>query len=78
MEFAQEEDIAFKYCTEFIIESGSFPLEEYKAKIAPLGDSMVCAQTAKTKTHLHTNHPGEVLEIAAALGNLNNIKLKIC
>lgn len=77
MEFAQEEDIAFKYCTEFIIESGSFPLEEYKAKIAPLGDSMVCAQTAKkTKTHLHTNHPGEVLEIAAALGNLNNIKIE--
>ena len=71
------EDIKFKYCTEFIIESGSFDLNEYKAKIMPLGDSMVCAQTSKkTKTHIHTNHPGQVLEIAGALGNLNNIKIE--
>ena len=77
MEMAQEEEITFKYCTEFIIENGNFPLEEYKSKISPLGDSMVCAQTAKkTKTHIHTNHPGQVLEIAAALGNLNNIKIE--
>lgn len=26
------EDIKFKYCTEFIIENGSFDLEEYKKK----------------------------------------------
>ena len=77
MEMAQEEEITFIYCTEFIIENGNFPLEEYKSKISPLGDSMVCAQTAKkTKTHIHTNHPGQVLEIAAALGNLNNIKIE--
>lgn len=77
MEMAQEEEITFKYCTEFIIENGNFPLDEYKSKISPLGDSMVCAQTAKkTKTHIHTNHPGQVLEIAAALGNLNNIKIE--
>ncbi|HEY4533436.1 MAG TPA: DegV family EDD domain-containing protein [Fusobacterium sp.] len=77
LEMAQEEEITFKYCTEFIIENGNFPLEDYKSKIGPLGDSMVCAQTAKkTKTHIHTNHPGQVLEIAAALGNLNNIKIE--
>ena len=71
------EDIKFKYCTEFIIESGDFDLNEYKAKISPLGDSLVCAQTAKkTKTHIHTNHPGQVLEIAGTLGNLNNIKIE--
>lgn len=71
------EDIKFKYCTEFIIESGSFDLEEYKGKISPLGDSLVCAQTAKkTKTHIHTNHPGQILEIAGVLGNLNNIKIE--
>src|SRR3712207_9107049 len=64
LEMAQEEEITFKYCTEFIIENGNFPLEDYKSKIGPLGDSMVCAQTAKkTKTHIHTNHPGQVLEI---------------
>lgn len=70
------EKIKFKYCTEFIIENGSFDLEEYKSKITELGDSMVCAQTSKkTKTHIHTNNPGLVLEIAGSLGNLSNMKI---
>ena len=71
------EDIKFKYCTEFIIENGSFDLEEYKEKIEVYGDSLVCAQTSKkTKTHIHTNNPGLVLEIACALGNLSNVKIE--
>ena len=38
---------------------------------------MVVAQTKKkTKTHIHTNNPGQALEIAGALGNLNNIKIE--
>ncbi|MGL5982136.1 MAG: DAK2 domain-containing protein, partial [Cetobacterium sp.] len=70
------EDIKFKYCTEFVIESGDFDLDDYKSKIVNHGDSMVCAQTSKkTKTHIHTNNPGLVLEIAGQLGNLSNIKI---
>ena len=70
------EEIKFKYCTEFIIENGKFDLDSYKAEIGVLGDSMVCAQTSKkTKTHIHTNNPGLVLEIAGKLGNLSNIKI---
>ena len=77
LEYINKNEIKFKYCTEFIIESGDFDLEEYKAKIQNLGDSMVVAQTRKkTKTHIHTNHPGQVLEIAGALGNLNNMKIE--
>ena len=77
LEYINKNEIKFKYCTEFIIESGDFDLEEYKAKIQNLGDSMVVAQTRKkTKTHIHTNHPGQVLEIAGALGDLNNMKIE--
>ena len=77
LEYINKNEIKFKYCTEFIIESGDFDLEEYKAKIQNLGDSMVVAQTRKkTKTHIHTNHPGQVLEIAGTLGDLNNMKIE--
>lgn len=70
------DDIKFKYCTEFVIESGDFDLDDYKSKIINFGDSMVCAQTSKkTKTHIHTNNPGAILEIAGQLGNLTNIKI---
>ena len=77
LEYINKNEIKFKYCTEFIIESGDFDLDEYKEKIGKLGDSMVVAQTRKkTKTHIHTNHPGQVLEIAGALGDLNNMKIE--
>lgn len=77
LEYINKNEIKFKYCTEFIIESGSFDLDEYKEKISKLGDSMVVAQTRKkTKTHIHTNNPGQALEIAASLGDLNNIKIE--
>ncbi|MHB9342585.1 DegV family protein [Fusobacterium polymorphum] len=77
LEYINKNEIKFKYCTEFIIESGSFDLDEYKERIGKLGDSMVVAQTRKkTKTHIHTNNPGQALEIAASLGDLNNIKIE--
>ncbi|MBS9775926.1 MAG: DegV family EDD domain-containing protein, partial [Fusobacterium sp.] len=77
LEYINKEEIKFKYCTEFIIESGDFDLEKYKSEIIKYGDSMVCAQTKKkTKTHIHTNNPGLVLEIAGSLGNLNNMKIE--
>jgi len=79
LEYINKNEIKFKYCTEFIIESGSFDLDEYKERIGKLGDSMVVAQTRKkTKTHIHTNHPGQALEIAGSLGDLNNIKIFYC
>lgn len=75
--FQEPQDIKFRYCTEFIIEEGIFDLEGYKKEISSLGDSMVCAQTThKTKTHIHTNNPGQVLEIAIKYGQLNNIKIE--
>ena len=77
LEYINKNEIKFKYCTEFIIESGSFDIDEYKEKIGKLGDSMVVAQTRKkTKTHIHTNNPGQALEIAGSLGDLNNIKIE--
>lgn len=75
--YQEAEDIKFRYCTEFIIEEGNFDLDGYKKEIMNLGDSMVCAQTtSKTKTHIHTNNPGQVLEIALRHGQLNNIKIE--
>ncbi|MGL4687546.1 MAG: DegV family protein [Fusobacteriaceae bacterium] len=71
------EEIKFKYCTEFIIEVGNIDLKLYKEKMISYGDSVVCAQTSKkVKTHLHTNNPGAVLEIAVEYGNVSNIKIE--
>lgn len=71
-----EEDLTYIYCTEYIIMSGEVDIEKYKDEIHSFGDSVIVAQTNKrTKTHLHTNNPGQVLEIAAKYGELSNIKI---
>ncbi len=71
------EDVKYAYCTEFVIENGDFDLKEYKNTISAYGDSIVCAQAKrKTKTHIHTNNPGIILEIACSLGPLSNLKIE--
>ena len=69
-----EEDLTYIYCTEFIIMSGEFDIDEYRKELRSLGDSTIVAQTNKrTKTHIHSNNPGQVLEIAGKYGELSNI-----
>lgn len=71
-----EEDLTYTYCTEFIIMSGEFDINRYKIELQDLGDSLIVAQTnKKTKTHVHSNNPGKVLEIAGKYGELTNIKI---
>ncbi len=70
-------NIKYQYCTEFIIRNGEFDIDEYKKRMLVLGDSAVFAHTSKKfKTHIHTNNPGEALEIAKEYGDLEKIKIE--
>lgn len=73
-------DIKFGYCTEFIIElSGEYTLsddEAFKHYLASIGDSVVCVGMEDiVKVHVHTNHPGEVIEKALTYGELTSLKI---
>ena len=73
-------DIKFGYCTEFIIElSGEYTLsddEAFKHYLASIGDSVVCVGMDDiVKVHVHTNHPGEVIEKALTYGELTSLKI---
>ncbi len=74
----ETENIKFKYCTEFIIEkydSGS-SVDGFKATISQKGDCMlVIDDDDVVKVHIHTNHPGFVLEEAVKLGEMINLKI---
>lgn len=71
-------DIEFRYCTEFIIQkyrSGT-PVDRFRSEIAPRGDCMLVIDDEEiVKVHIHTNHPGFVLEQAVKLGTLVSIKI---
>ena len=64
------DDIRFSYCTEFIVERSSqqdaAPLRRF---LEGIGDSLVLVDDEEIiKVHIHTNHPGLVLEEALHYG----------
>lgn len=72
-------NIKFGYCTEFIADlrhPDSFEESDLKSPLSVLGDSLVLVQDENLlKVHVHTNSPGQVLEIAQKYGEF--VKLKI-
>lgn len=72
------EDIKFGYCTEFFINhDGSQDYEEWREFISDYGDSIVVVgDESMIKTHIHTDHPGKVLEFALQRGYLTGLKIE--
>lgn len=69
-------EIHFGYCTEFIINAKDADVAIFKSKITHHGDSMLVVANEKLmKVHIHTNHPGKVLEEALKIGDLTDIKI---
>jgi hypothetical protein len=72
-----DEDITFTYCTEFIVIRGSDrDVRKLNAFLGSMGDSLVLVDDEKyIKIHVHTDHPGAVLEEALPYGQLTEIKI---
>lgn len=72
------EDITFGYCTEFIVSrDGDGDPEELRAWLDTMGDSLVLVDDDEIiKVHVHTNHPGEVIEKALTYGGLITVKIE--
>ncbi|MDE7263107.1 MAG: DAK2 domain-containing protein [Anaeroplasmataceae bacterium] len=68
------------YCTEFFIalkDLGMFDEAGLKSSLSCLGDSLcVALEGSCCKIHLHTDHPGRVLEQALKYGELTDIKIE--
>ena len=69
-------DLQFGYCTEFILHAKNANIDKFRDRIKDYGDSvLVVGNEEIIKVHIHTNHPGEVMEKAIKLGYLADIKI---
>ncbi len=74
--------IEFAYCTECVVAKASRFYGEGTATdlydfICGIGDSAVFADTEEIiKLHVHTNHPGQVIEKALEYGDLETLKVE--
>ncbi len=76
------ENITFPYCTECVAEKfpeyeGEENADELHAFIRSIGDSVVFIEDEKIiKLHVHTDHPGLVMEKAGEYGMLVTVKVE--
>ncbi len=71
-------DIKYMYCTEFLInKTADRSITQFRTAISEKGDCMLVIEDDEiVKVHIHTNHPGFVLEQAIKLGELTNLKIE--
>ena len=75
-----EQDIRFAYCTEFIVKRGKACTRDplaLRAFLESIGDCAVLVDDDDIiKVHVHTNHPGQVLEQALQYGAFETVKIE--
>ncbi len=75
-------NIKFAYCTECIVDKddahkGEGTGADFRPWLADMGDSLVFVDDETfIKFHVHTNHPGEVIEMALSYGPLSMVKVE--
>jgi len=71
-----DNEITYRYCTEFVIRGLGIDRRSIKRDLSDLGDSLlVVGHDEMVKVHIHTNHPGLVLELCGVRGQLFNIHI---
>ncbi|MGE5587506.1 MAG: DAK2 domain-containing protein [Clostridia bacterium] len=75
-EGAVKESLRFRYCTEVLLKGRSLPLDRIRQDLADAGDCLLVVGTSDVaKVHVHTNHPGRVLEYCLRLGDLHEVQI---
>lgn len=70
------ESINFTYCTEFLLKSRNPDAEALKENLARYGDCLLIAgEKDVLRIHIHTDHPGNVLEEGLKHGSLHDIRI---
>ena len=66
----------FGYCTNFLLTGDNLPVEEVRRRITELGTSaVVVGDKTMLKIHVHSEHPGTILEIALGYGELHQVRI---
>jgi DAK2 domain fusion protein YloV len=72
-----EEEEAYGYCTNFLLEGDNLDPEKIRGKLDGRGLSLVVAgDEVNVRVHIHTYDPGSILAYATTLGTLHQIQIQ--
>jgi DAK2 domain fusion protein YloV len=73
---SEQKHLTYNYCTEALVKGTNLRVRRLREDLEPMGDSLIVVGDDKVaKVHIHTNHPGEVLELCLKRGTLHKIKI---
>ena len=71
------EERKFGYCTELIIKGSALDQNQVRHWVESQGDSvLVVGDDGATKVHVHTLHPGSIIEFAISIGSVHDLKIQ--
>ncbi|MFQ5593079.1 MAG: DAK2 domain-containing protein [Anaerolineae bacterium] len=69
-------EMAYGYCTEFVLQGPKLDYEQVKQDLLQMGDSaLIVGDEYLIRVHIHTFRPGQVLDYATERGTLHKIKI---
>ena len=72
----EKESINYTYCTEFLVKGPGLNSGALQEALSPYGDCLlVVGEGDLLRVHIHTDHPGIILEAGLKYGSLHNIRI---
>ena len=66
-----EEALAYRYCTEVLLEGQNIDLADLRHRLQEFGDSLIVAGSpARARVHIHTNAPSRLTDMLRSAGTL--------
>jgi hypothetical protein len=70
-------ELSFGYCTEFMIEGQNLSLDDIRARLEAIGESVIVVGDENVvRVHFHSLDPGSAISYAASLGTLRQVKVE--
>ncbi len=70
-------ELSYGYCTEFMIEGQDLSLDEIRARLEAIGESVIVVGDENVvRVHFHSLDPGSAISYAASLGTLRQVKVE--
>lgn len=77
-ESIHHEESEYRFCTVFVVEGEGLDLDSLRARLEPLGDSLLVTGDASiAKVHVHTDEPDGALAIGRAVGVVDAARVEI-
>jgi DAK2 domain fusion protein YloV len=71
------EEVAYGYCTEFMLKGEKLNPDKIRAKLEKKGESLIVVGDKSTvRIHIHTLEPGDVIHYATSLGTMHGVSIR--